>query len=283
MLGLQLKGIIMNEVVKVKVAQFDRDMQLILGDNYLDTIIYGSNSLDDFHIGKSDIDFCVVVQNDLSDSEIEKIINLHEVYRNRNDIEIAFFEGYYYPRKALIDLNAKITGYKVAADRTMWRKMDKFLSNCFELIQFSTNGIRIRSKDFSVVMPSNSMILGSMKKGLEYNRKWVGDLEVPSYLIIQYAARCIYFIDHGKIGSKAKACEYFASKYPGNAYFLECGKLRKPFDEPSLGGKYPNHQKDANFALDYFEKVLNMIENGDLTIASTMTTRPDTQSASLNP
>ena len=87
----------MNEVVKVKVAQFDRDMQLILGDNYLDTIIYGSNSLDDFHIGKSDIDFCVVVQNDLSDSEIEKIINLHEVYRNRNDIEIAFFEGYYYP------------------------------------------------------------------------------------------------------------------------------------------------------------------------------------------
>ena len=128
----------MNQIVQSKINKFDSDLLSLLGDNYLDTIIYGSNSLDDFRIGKSDIDFCVVLKNDLSDNEIIKIIKLHERYQLEADNEITYFEGYYYPEIALIDLDATISGYKIAANRKNWRKMDKFMSNCFELIQFST-------------------------------------------------------------------------------------------------------------------------------------------------
>lgn len=147
--------------------------------------------------------------------------------------------------------------------------MDRFQSNCFELIQFSTNGIHIRNESFYVVRPSNAAIMSSMKKGLELNRKWVGDWEVPSYVIVQYVARCIYYIDKGQIGSKSRACEYFGKKYQGNEYFMESGKLRNPFDTSDANGRFPNHLNDANSALDIFEKVLNSIENGDLTTAST--------------
>jgi len=259
----------MNNFIQSKIAAFDNDLETILGEKYLDTIIYGSFSLDDFRIGKSDIDFCVVLEKDLTEDDIEKIIQLHETYNSRNDKDISYFEGYYYPRSALIDLDAEISGYKIAANRNMWRKMNKFLSNCFELIQFSTNGIRIRNKTFSVIMPSNSLIMNSMKKGLEMNRKWVGDWEVPSYLIVQYVARCIYYIRNGKIGSKKTACKYLATQFIDDEYIRESGDLRKPFDESDLNGKYPNHLGSAKKALDEFEKVINMLENGDLTIAST--------------
>jgi hypothetical protein len=75
----------MNQIVESKVAVFENDINQILGNNYLDLIIYGSCSLDDFTIGKSDIDFCVVLETDLSDDEIERIICLHESYRQRTD------------------------------------------------------------------------------------------------------------------------------------------------------------------------------------------------------
>jgi len=64
------------------LSLFHKDVYRILGDKFYDFFIWGSVVLNDFKNGKGDIDFVVVLNDEINDAEINKIVELHDKYRN---------------------------------------------------------------------------------------------------------------------------------------------------------------------------------------------------------
>lgn len=71
-----------------RINIFKNKIVNILGGNIESMYLYGSVVLDDFQYGWSDIDVCIIVKQDISQSQTERLLHIREelAVEYRNDI-----------------------------------------------------------------------------------------------------------------------------------------------------------------------------------------------------
>lgn len=110
----------MNETVRNVVEKFNLDLTGIFGNRLLDIIVYGSSVRGGFSIETSDIDFIVLIENDLSNIDQENIQNLHIEYRNSESV-VSLLEGRYIGL-----VNDKFSnGYYVGTNPKGWKPINQ--------------------------------------------------------------------------------------------------------------------------------------------------------------
>jgi GNAT superfamily N-acetyltransferase/predicted nucleotidyltransferase len=110
----------MNIVVYNEIAKFKDDLYKLFGDKLIDIVIYGSVIRGGFNPKTSDIDFIVILNHKLIQSDLNKIIELHEKYRNETTL-ISLLEGRYIG----IQNDEFANGYYVGTSRKGWRTLSK--------------------------------------------------------------------------------------------------------------------------------------------------------------
>ena len=94
----------MTEIMLKTLDLFDHDLRKIFKDKYLDIVIHGSVALNDFTPHRGDIDFIVILKEDMTKREIDEI-RLHDMYRSiDSNIDGSLecqLEGTYYPINVL--------------------------------------------------------------------------------------------------------------------------------------------------------------------------------------
>ncbi len=76
--------------------------QAILGDNFVGAYLQGSFAVGDFDL-HSDVDFIVVIEDELSDEQVDALQVMHEHIYNLKSQWAQHLEGSYFPRKILKD------------------------------------------------------------------------------------------------------------------------------------------------------------------------------------
>jgi len=201
----------------------------ILKNKYLDIILYGSNVLNDFIPHRGDIDFIIVLEENLSDTNIDDIFNLHDIYRSKfyNNLEYQL-EGIYYPKSILKNIDHEFIGCYIGTGRNGWKKITKFQNNCFDLIQLKNNGICYKNGIYEIYEPKENEIHKTIKDEVILLKKLLEENKIPLFYIIQYVARTIYYIETKSIGSKYESCKRFSVKNEYNVIIEKCGKIKLP-------------------------------------------------------
>jgi len=240
----------MEELIQKTLDQFETDLKSILSTKYIDILIYGSIVLNDFTPHKGDIDFVVIIENDLNENEIKQIYSLHEKYRNNifNNLEYQL-EGVYYPIAVLTNPFIDFIGCYIGTRRKGWKQITKNVHNCFDMIQFKNYHYCKNKTSIDFYTPSFEEIKNCIINDYNIWNKYVDDEDVPSYVVVQWAARTIYYLNKNEIGSKTKSCIYMASKYQNNEFFKYCGGIRHPFDKSLIKDIYPNEKEYAKNAI----------------------------------
>lgn len=88
----------MDEKINQTLSLFISNIQQILGGNLIGVYLYGSALHNDLCPGYGDLDFLVILRNDLTTIEIEKLINQRMVYRTEYpDLYTHMLEGAFLP------------------------------------------------------------------------------------------------------------------------------------------------------------------------------------------
>ena len=239
----------MIDIVKKTLEQFDLDLKRILMNNYLDIILYGSTSLGYFAPNYGDIDFIVVLRENLNDDRINLIYELHDEYRSKkfNNLEYQL-EGVYYPKNVLENINLDFIGCYIGTGRKGWRKTTEFQLNVFDLIQIKNNGICYNKGKYNIYEPSENEIKKFVLEEIDKNNKLLDENIIPSHVVIQFAARTIFYIENKRIGSKQESCRQYSEKMNGNELINICGeKYTKNYRE--IEKQYPDHREIARQSL----------------------------------
>jgi hypothetical protein len=255
-------GMYMIKVVSKTLKQFDYDLNNILKNNYLDIILYGSNTLNNFVPHRGDIDFIVILKDDISDIEINGIFNLHDIYRSRkyNNLEYQL-EGMYYPVKVLENICCKFVGCYIGTGRKGWKKIFRFQNNVFDLIQMKNNGIYLKGGKINIYEPSKAEIEKYIFEEIKLQKRLIEEnVAPPSHTIIQFVARTMYYIETGKIGSKEEACKKYSKKVGNNKLIEKCGKIKYPDDYNEFEINYPEHKLIAKQSLNDLMELLVKID-----------------------
>jgi hypothetical protein len=249
-------------IVLETLKQFNFDLKQILENKYLDIILYGSNSINSFTPNRWDIDFIVILDNDLNNSEIDKIFELHDNYRARKYRNLEHqLEGVYYPVKVLEKIDSNIVGCYIGTGRKGWEKITSFQNNYFDLIQIKNNGIYYRNKKCPIYEPKKKEINEFITLEIDKLIKLLDDNMVPSIVIIQFVARTLYYINHNQIGSKKTSCLEYSIKYNNNELIKKYGEINYPDNTMEVDKNFPEHKKIALESLNELKEIMEKGQN----------------------
>ena len=96
--------------------------------------------LGDFRPGEIDLDYIVVVTENLSDAEVADVMKLHDLYRSEQDSMVRWLEGTIGPAHVMANQKESFVGCYIGTRRSGWRKV----------------GFRPRSQSIVRVTGSNS-------------------------------------------------------------------------------------------------------------------------------
>ena len=240
----------MTDLVNKTLAKFAADLEGIFDRKLVDILLYGSCTLGDFEPHRGDLDFVVALEGDLSDSETEAIFLLNDGYRSRGCPNLEYqLEGTYYPRNALADIHANFVGCYIGTGRNGWKKTQSFCNNYFDLIQMNVNAINYKNSRINIYLPARDEIETYARCGCLEHFGFLQDKRFPSHVAVQFAARTMFYLKTGRIGSKKESCKAYSVMHPERAYLKECGNIRAPYDISVIETRWPDHRKCAEMAL----------------------------------
>lgn len=189
----------------------------ILGDNYFGMYIHGSLALGDFDTNTSDIDFMVVVNNQLSQNDFLKLKQMHENFRNSDSYWSNRFEGSYVEFSWLRE-------YLPPALTRPYCNNDEFKLELYgyewtlELFILREFGICIEGEDLKQFIPqiSDEVLKEATLKLLRISwlplteSDYIFKPDYPTYAI-QTMCRALYMFKFGKIVSKEVARKWACS------------------------------------------------------------------------
>lgn len=199
-----------NNVLKI----FIEELKKIFKDKLYSFLIYGSVVLNDFTVGKGDIDFMVVLNDDINEFEINKIISLHENLRNyKLGILGKQLEGSYYTKQMFIDRNRNHQGYYVGTSRKGWRVVNNINVNCFDKLNIIDNGMILYGADIRNLIQSPS--INDLKllfiNELENRINFLKTYKSTSFLIdtVYLTLRGVSICELGKLVSKSESVKNY--------------------------------------------------------------------------
>ena len=244
---------------------FGKDLKNILGIKFYDILIWGSTVLNDFTPHRGDIDFIVLLNSDINEIEISKLEELHDSYRN-DKIGLTYqLEGCYYPKKILNEIDEKFYGLYIGTRRKGWKVITKFENSMLDLVQWKMNGRMVYGNSMEINIPNEIAINKNIEKDYLQWKKYIDDIDLPSYVVVQWVARTLFFLNYKRIGSKTESCRYFYDNYYKNEYVKESISIRSPVSVDVL--KHNVNSKEV--AKKCLEIIFEEFPKFGLTIAST--------------
>jgi hypothetical protein len=242
-------------IVENTLKQFNNDLELILKDKYEDILIYGSISINEFSPHQEDIDFIVTLNDNLSDIEINQIFKLHDKYRTKALENLEYqLEGVYYPNYILNQMQEEFTGCYIGTERKGWKKINSFVHNCFDLMQLKNNGISYKNKYINIYGPTFNEIKCFIQNEIINFKELLENNTIPSYVVIEFSARTIFYLNHHKIGSKNKSYKEYFEKYMKKDYsnIISVQNNYKNIDK-----ELPEHKELAMQSLNHLNNLID--------------------------
>jgi hypothetical protein len=194
-------------------------LQDTLGNNFVGMYLQGSLAIGDFDL-TSDIDFIVVTNNDLSDTEVQGVQKVHTFMYNQNNRWVKRLEYSFFPKRILNELSSPYANGRRnnLPERELWY-FDNGHSTIARSDHCNTLVTRwtVREKGISVSGPDSISLFDPISA--DELRKEIRDtlvgwgeelLQNPepyrnrfyqSYLVLNYA-RMLHDLHEGKVGSK---------------------------------------------------------------------------------
>ena len=188
------------------VRMMDEITAIMRGDVY-GAWLYGSAVLNDFHLGWSDIDFVVLVNESISESQAEKLLTL------RQDMLKAEPGNPYY--RAFEGVIASLNEYRCHSFQRLvyWgtsgqRITDRYTPDAFALFELAKYGKPVSGgKAWILPPPGKEELAAAVRRHCDTIRKYASQTSDSLYSCgwLLDIARCIYTLRYGDVISKTQA------------------------------------------------------------------------------
>ena len=201
------KGIVMKQAIKVMT----RELLRILEGQEPSLYLFGSVTMDDFHLGWSDIDFLCLTGQPLSPGQREEMVPLRQTLLKSEPGHLYYrsFEG------GMLSLDAFLTGKPEPA--VYWgtsgqRVTEQYHFDCFSMAELLDFGVLLAGEDVRPMMrrPSREELRRGVEEHLRSIRQYgsaTGE-SLYSYGWLLDISRCLYTLETGCIIAKTAAGDW---------------------------------------------------------------------------
>ena len=265
------------KIISHTMMEFSNRLKVILEDNLVSVILFGSAVLCDFTPGKGDLDFVVVVRNDLSNDDCNKLFELHDLMRTgKKGVLAKQLEGTYYPINIIKNpKTSKAFGCYVGTSRKGWKRID---SNCNSLIDYliiREYGMTCYGEDITPLFfnPSRKELLEEIRNGFDLNIEMASKIKDPDYAasMFTWGPRALCYAMTGKILSKSSASEWYTSEFPDTEWtplVTYSKKLRYPLTSNEIALLDPSIKSNVKKFLLHLQEIYYVNLPRDTAIAS---------------
>ena len=236
-----------------------KSVQEILRDNFVSAYLQGSLAIGDWD-NDSDVDFMIVVENDISDPDLQALQIMHSRIYNLESEWAKHLEGSYFPKNILKSGNYANKGlwYLDTTSKRLW-----YLNNTFDKLVLSNHdntlvvrwvvrehGITlagIPAKELIDFVPANDLrkeILSTMQEwgneiisgGWKMENQWA-----QPFVVLMYC-RMLHSLNTGRIASKLSGAQWAKNTLDNQWSVL----IQRAWDErpnPSLKVRQPVEDK----------------------------------------
>jgi len=200
---------------KFQDAQLNLTLELFLRmtkdffeDRLISVILYGSILFDDLAPGYGDLDFLAVIDDDLSDEELQQLIELRKPLRSGDyGIMAKMIEGAFLPRRML---NPDITGKAFWWGTSGERAWDSNQLGWFVLHVIRERGIIIYGDDIrqQILVVSNETLREELLMACSSIREHAKDGSIYSIDYLLSLARFLLWTKEGRLSSKSEAADW---------------------------------------------------------------------------
>lgn len=255
---------IISNLVLHTMTEFSNGLKDILEGNLVSVILFGSAVLRDFTPGKGDLDFVVVVRDDLSNDDCNNLFQFHDRLRAGEKGALATqLEGTYYPAAIIENPKSnKAYGCYVGTGRKGWKRVD---SNCNSMADYSiirNYGITCHGEDVihRFYNPSRRELLEEIGNAFNFNIETASTLNDQDYAVsmLTWGPRALCYAMTGKMLSKSRAAQWFVSRFPDTEWAAivdRSKKLRYPLTPGEMASLDPFITKNIKDFLIYLREI----------------------------
>ena len=253
-----------NSELNTVLHEFVESVQEILKDNFVSAYLQGSFAVGDWD-NDSDVDFTIVVENDISDTDLQALQIMHARIYNLESEWAKHLEGSYFPKNILRNNNS--------APKELW-----YLDNTFDKLVLSDHDntlvVRWVVREYGITLAGihakelidpvsaddlRKEILSTMQKwGHEIftgqwkmDNKWAQPFAVLSY------CRMLHSLHTGRIASKLSGAQWAKSTLDNRW----SGLIQQAWDErpnPSLKVRQTTEPSEVNNTFEFIHYALKL-------------------------
>ena len=268
-----------NSELNAIIHEFVKSVQEILKDNFVSAYLQGSFAIGDWD-NDSDVDFMIVVENDISDTDLQALQIMHARIYNLESEWAKHLEGSYFPKNIIKSGNYANKGlwYLDNTFKGLW-----YLNNTFYKLALSNhdNTLVIRwvvrehgitlagipAKELIDFVPANDLrkeILSTMQEwgneiisgGWKMENKWA-----QPFVVLMYC-RMLHSLNTGRIASKLSGAQW-AKNTLDNRW---TGLIQQAWDErpnPSLKVRQPVESNEVKDTIEFVRFALEMGQSSE--------------------
>lgn len=161
----------MDALIKKSLSEFVHEADILLNNNISSAYCYGSAVCDDFHIGYSDLDFFIIVENAISEDNFQKLSSWRTVLKNSGHPHFSVLEGEIISKKALKnDVESNVIYWGTSSEKLN----RKYALSGFSLRGLINSGFLIYGEDIrkELPYPGNEEMLNKVNSLIETIRKY---------------------------------------------------------------------------------------------------------------
>lgn len=255
------------------LEELAKNMQKALGNNFVGMYLQGSLAIGDFDM-TSDVDFIIVINQDLSDEEVKKVQSVHTEIYNQDSRWAKRIEYSFFPKEKLRTPSSPFSDGQMdeSDERKLW-----YFNNGSPTIERDThdntlvNRWTVREKGLAMLGPDPKTLINPVPPNdlrKEIKGTIVGEWEYllknpehyrnrfyQAYLVLNFGRR-LHDLYEGKVTSKLESAEWAKKSLdPKWKDLIEyCWNDRK---DSSISVKQPANEKIFPRALEFVKYVVD--------------------------
>jgi len=259
--------------------EFVKSVQEILRDNFVSAYLQGSFAIGDWD-NDSDVDFTIVIENDISDTDLQALQIMHARIHNLESEWAKHLEGSYFPKNIIKSGNYANKGlwYLDNTFKGLW-----YLNNTFDKLTLSNHdntlvvrwvvrehGITlagIPAKKLIDFVPADDLrkeILSTMREwGSEIiSGQWKMDNKWAQPFVVLMYCRMLHSLNTGRIASKLSGAQWAKNTLDSRWTDL----IQRAWDErpnPSLKVRQPVESSEVEDTIEFVRFVLELGQSNE--------------------
>jgi len=246
------------------LCELVESVQTVLGDNFVAACLQGSFAVGDFDL-HSDVDFIIVIEEDLSDDQVQALQTMHERIYNLDSVWAQHLDGSYFPKDSLKQYSQ--------CGKQLWY-LDNGSRSLIESEHDNTIIVRcvLREHEVSLVGPSpkslvNPIPVGALRQEIiGVINSWGQEIMTEpgrfnnrfyqTFIVLNYC-RMLHDLHTGTVGSKRSGAEWVkATQDPSWAELINRAWDGRP--NPSRSVRQPADPQDFKSTLEFIRYIIKM-------------------------